>query len=87
MWGGGYFLLLLKLEKFLFIPPMCFLFLEYDTLHSLNYCALREPRKHVFIIIESIILCQILRFDKISPYWSEGTISYINQHLANDILC
>lgn len=29
----------------------------------------------------------MLSFDNISPYWNEGNVSYINQHLANDILC
>lgn len=42
------FLLLLKLEKFQFIPITCFLFLKYDRLHLLNYCALREPKETCF---------------------------------------
>lgn len=46
--GGGYFLLPLKLEKFLFIPTTSFLFLNYDRLYLLNYFALREPKETCF---------------------------------------
>lgn len=38
----------LQLEKFLFIPTICFLFLKYDRLYPLNYCALRGPKETCF---------------------------------------
>lgn len=39
------------------------------------------------MIMKSVILCYILSVDEIPPYQNEATVNYINQHLANDILC